>query len=327
MKNYRRIIPAFALLLVTAIMLSTASYAWFTATDKVSATGMNVQAQASGSLVIKKNSALLATDADITVSFADVGTKQLIPVTYKEQDGEQAAGWYNKADTAVIDPLTGSPDAALSLVDTYTPTNTMYVDHVVYIASAGDKMDNMDILVNVLDEATTKEKVSEAYTVAFYINTDPATTAPTAIVNVRDGDDTTAPVKITTGDAVTIPSTVGVTETGVGIKITMRVYVDGALPGTVNKTVQVPTYASAAGQTYNATKVYYQMIDEAGELVASNMKLAPTHDLDDGVSAVPAGYYTVTYTSQSVPSTVVNNADAPTAPTALTITFKAQERT
>lgn len=52
MKKMRKIIPALAMLLVSAIMMSTASFAWFTMSASVTATGMTVKAQAAGGLVM-----------------------------------------------------------------------------------------------------------------------------------------------------------------------------------------------------------------------------------------------------------------------------------
>ena len=46
MKLSRKLVPAIAMLLVSAVMLSTASFAWFSMNTTVSATGVQVQAQA-----------------------------------------------------------------------------------------------------------------------------------------------------------------------------------------------------------------------------------------------------------------------------------------
>ncbi len=48
----KKIIPALAMLLISAIVMSTASFAWFTMSKSVTAEGMSVKAQASSSLVI-----------------------------------------------------------------------------------------------------------------------------------------------------------------------------------------------------------------------------------------------------------------------------------
>lgn len=53
-KNARKLIPAVAMLLVSASMLSTASYAWFSMNGTVKATGMQVKVQAPASLLISE---------------------------------------------------------------------------------------------------------------------------------------------------------------------------------------------------------------------------------------------------------------------------------
>ena len=45
MKNLRKLIPAFAMLLVSAILVSTSTYAWFSMNTQVTATGMQIKAK------------------------------------------------------------------------------------------------------------------------------------------------------------------------------------------------------------------------------------------------------------------------------------------
>ncbi len=52
MKKFRKLIPALALLLVSAVLMSTASYAWFSMNNKVTVTGMKVKAKAEGGLLV-----------------------------------------------------------------------------------------------------------------------------------------------------------------------------------------------------------------------------------------------------------------------------------
>ena len=52
MKKMRKIIPALAMLLISAVMMSTASFAWFSINDSVTATGMQIKATSSGGLAI-----------------------------------------------------------------------------------------------------------------------------------------------------------------------------------------------------------------------------------------------------------------------------------
>lgn len=57
MKNTRKLIPAIAMLLVSAVMMSTASFAWFTMNSKVEATGISMTAVAPASLWIAQETA------------------------------------------------------------------------------------------------------------------------------------------------------------------------------------------------------------------------------------------------------------------------------
>jgi hypothetical protein len=41
----KKLIPALALLIISAVVMSTASYAWFSMNTQVTATGMQVKAQ------------------------------------------------------------------------------------------------------------------------------------------------------------------------------------------------------------------------------------------------------------------------------------------
>ncbi|MDD6094214.1 MAG: hypothetical protein PUC29_00505, partial [Clostridia bacterium] len=53
MKATRKLIPALAMLLVSAIVMSSASFAWFTMSRQVTAQGMNVTVTAPNNLLIK----------------------------------------------------------------------------------------------------------------------------------------------------------------------------------------------------------------------------------------------------------------------------------
>ena len=52
MKRFRKLIPAVVLLLVSAIMMSTATYAWFSMNNKVAVTGMEVKTKVSSNLLV-----------------------------------------------------------------------------------------------------------------------------------------------------------------------------------------------------------------------------------------------------------------------------------
>ncbi len=114
MKMTRKILPALAMLIVSAIMLSTASFAWFAQNNSVEASGMNVKVQSTASFLQINNQ---ATDhaTDTTKQFSDSAvaantntvTLDLVHATI-EDDG--SISWYTAEGLApgasTIDPTT-----------------------------------------------------------------------------------------------------------------------------------------------------------------------------------------------------------------------------
>ena len=52
MKNARKLLPAIAMLLISAVMMSTASFAWFSMNTTVTATGMQIEAKSDQTFLI-----------------------------------------------------------------------------------------------------------------------------------------------------------------------------------------------------------------------------------------------------------------------------------
>ena len=114
MKKMRKLVPAFAMLMVAAIMMSTASFAWFTMNDQVTASGMQVQAKASGNLLISK-APMAANASSIKVDFLDTGKVDLIPVTFIPANNGTvvgshvtSGGMWKDAAGVKVDPLYGT---------------------------------------------------------------------------------------------------------------------------------------------------------------------------------------------------------------------------
>ena len=83
MKNTRKLIPALAMLLVSAVMMSTASFAWFTMNTQVEATGLQISAVAPASLWISQDD---TEDWKTSVGLGNENTDapdQFAPVTEK----------------------------------------------------------------------------------------------------------------------------------------------------------------------------------------------------------------------------------------------------
>lgn len=79
----KKLIPALALLLISAVMLGTSSFAWFSMNTEVTATGMSVTAQAPTSLLISNTSASAGFGSSVTLA-NDVATPDsaFVPVAY-----------------------------------------------------------------------------------------------------------------------------------------------------------------------------------------------------------------------------------------------------
>ena len=87
MKNTRKLIPALAMLLVAAVMMSTASFAWFTMNSTVKAEGMQITAVAPASLwITDKTEGTTDADWKSAVEFKNevtVPEKGMAPVQVK----------------------------------------------------------------------------------------------------------------------------------------------------------------------------------------------------------------------------------------------------
>lgn len=97
MKLTRKLIPAFAMLLIAAVMMSTASFAWFSIRTDVTATGMSVTATVPASLEISADDASWDYTADLDAEITDK-VDRLHPITYFKEDGK----WYVPSATNII---------------------------------------------------------------------------------------------------------------------------------------------------------------------------------------------------------------------------------
>lgn len=90
----KKLIPALCMLLVAACLMGTSTYAWFSANEAVSASGMQVKAAADGGL------AIAAVPGTKGTAEAMVGT-----VTADMYGSSATVGWANIADGATVKPV------------------------------------------------------------------------------------------------------------------------------------------------------------------------------------------------------------------------------
>lgn len=104
MKKFKKLIPAFCMLLVSAVMLGSSTFAWFSMNNKVTASGMEVTAKSNTQFLVIANTLTEGKVADTTtVATADLSStkvgaddNKVLPVSLFNANTE----WYNKENTA-----------------------------------------------------------------------------------------------------------------------------------------------------------------------------------------------------------------------------------
>ncbi len=239
-KTTRKLLPALAMLLVSAVMMSTASFAWFSMNTTVTATGMSVSAEAAGSLIIGDGPNIDAVAGPDTVSI-NTSTQVLSPITYKKAgEGAHASAtttdaeitgymWCNNA--ADVDHTTGL--ATTMYYTKLTGTGSGYcIMETVYLASSGLDIANKTLTATV--EFTNGEEAAldtnqKAVSVVFAYDKTAVKAATSA--ELADFDDTKKVVATAASgstnvfevaDSVTIPNV----ENG-AIPVHILFYIDG----------------------------------------------------------------------------------------------------
>lgn len=146
MKMSKKILPALAMLIVSAVMLSTASFAWFAIGSQVTVDGMTVGVKSDSAFLVigKTDDTITAADYNVTgVTFAPTRT-ELVPVALKSnaltdktgQELRDAAGakssWYYEVGSA-NDTHTGTGEVA---IPANKDLNVYVVKYTVQVAVA-----------------------------------------------------------------------------------------------------------------------------------------------------------------------------------------------
>jgi len=237
----KQMMAAIAMVVVSAIALSSSTYAWFASNNRVSATNMQVIATASQSLVITNDALPSASTGTITVASSDVSATALIPTTHDSTWATYENGLkYNtnpgnvSASTGLVedgkDPLTfGS--AVNSVGSTY------YKDYIVYIAANGGALAGQDIQITLQNPVV--DTLPGATSIDFYYASVSATGTITPSDTTFVGTLNLAQLDSETNDASTSKTMVTISPDGgvnipkansdAAIEVLMRVYVDGAL--------------------------------------------------------------------------------------------------
>jgi hypothetical protein len=284
MKKFKKLIPALALLLVSAVLMSTASYAWFSMNRTVTATNLEVKAKASDSLVISN---ALAVGTSVTHAFT-TAVSTLIPATHSDTYVESSAasavnttnGLKFVNNPADVNASTGVAETSKTLYfgdAVNSGTTIYYVDYVVYIASAGQAMANTDLEVYLYRDTALEKDTTRAVTVDFYFATESTSGSGLAALGTYAGKlDLSNLTKNTAGEWASTKLTLDTNDIPVNnvtddyLKITMRVYFDGALTGTrYNKTTDSAIDGSKTYYTFAAADGFVAVTSPAAGSLGS----------------------------------------------------------
>lgn len=245
----KKLIFAAILLLVSATIMSVASFAWFSMNTQVYATNMQVKATTGPSLVISASTNFTAGTTEVSKSGVDV---TLMPAT-KQVDGmldgtashaalaASSTGLVYVANSGDVAVDTGLAKAGKTLYYAAATTQAVdggdpgfYFDYVFYIAAEGaNVIDAGKLVMNIdpldLSAFDPAEVVLQAATVQTLVN-DAAVGNPVAL---KDG--VTAHELVPDLSVTNIPNGAP-GEVSSAVKITLRVYIDGALMDTATTT-------------------------------------------------------------------------------------------
>lgn len=246
MKNTRKLIPALAMLLVSAILMTTASFAWFSMNTTVTATGMQVTAKSNATFLLIGGSAEIATTKTglgdtFAAVYQDTATnaeKKVYPVAYNatneaitvgtalaDQKSIGAGHWYtanngnrDNANNAVKNvkdlntSVNGNYVLAYKVWLTLSEDSEPYTDgkiKVTYSALTGDAATK--IIVKIGEEMLALDAVNATKTMSANANLSSNGVTEVTVYVYIDGNSTNVKTDYVTGeDAQTITGTASV---------------------------------------------------------------------------------------------------------------------
>ncbi len=246
MKKMRKIIPALAMLLISAVMMSTASFAWFSMSQTAGVSGMQVNAMAGGALLVDDTNIGFIGGSSHAFTAENAGVN-LDAITYDATNGYNYAS--KKAD---VNPDTGALGADGDVAAVPSATG-YYVDYIVYLAADSCYTTSALTATVAFDGVGAANDTLKATTVDFYYAVLPVEKDATAAVKpdaigtdatekwefsarqtvnaTMTADDLTVTLasnlQIPAKNGVAVDTTSG--EANGAIAVLMRVYFDGAL--------------------------------------------------------------------------------------------------
>jgi hypothetical protein len=232
--NFKKLIPAAGMLAVSATMLATSTYAWFSMNTQVTAKGMQVKAKAEGGIVISNDA---ETSNWVQEADASYTTKaELFPISTadfntwyhaKSTEADNAAAGQNAND--YTQPVNTNPTG--SGIGTDSTSNAYYLVDTFKIASSGETLNKSgDTPLLYINKVTAtdpnNQNLSKALRVGITVGSDTtkyiyAPLGGTASYKVGGSDSSTTPLTPVTGKnkATSISSIPSTSATPITVKV------------------------------------------------------------------------------------------------------------
>ena len=234
MKKFKKVVPALCALLVSAVMLGSSTYAWFSMNTKVTAKGMSVTATSSSTYLVISENSTVGTETSLDLKAV---TGSLLPVSYTTSAIQNATNdktlvaansWFTAIGTDTTNG-TAQTDSKKRLEITESnnfgsvDTNNYYVIKSFYIGLvAGSSAVTNGIQADVKFTAAQSSELNRCLTVKIvYGETDDptdATTTQTFVYGAATGE-------VTKHSAALQEN--GLINTTNATKVTVYIYFDG----------------------------------------------------------------------------------------------------
>lgn len=157
--NFKKLIPAAGMLAVSATMLATSTYAWFSMNTQVTATGMQVKAQAEGGIVISNESgsdwkASTTASHNTVAELAPISTANFTNWYHAKSDdansakaGQAAGNYSNYSSTMKVADGIGYNDADNDGTKDDGEV-THYLLNKFYIKSSAEEINSATLKIN-----------------------------------------------------------------------------------------------------------------------------------------------------------------------------------
>lgn len=228
MKKFKKLIPAFCAMLVSAAMLGTSTYAWFSVNKKVEANGMSVTAQANTQYFVISTDKTFGTDIEKALTDAEItqkgtaGTGTVYPAAYgvKDTKGIENQWWtanVSKYGSTAADDIINV--SAIEAVSGQVYTNSKYFVGYTFYVGLNAKSDDFDS-ANLQIKAVNDTGVARIAAVQLVPYTD--TTAGTAEFLQIEGATAGANGGVETKNSYELSAT-----SKKYVQVTVYLYVDG----------------------------------------------------------------------------------------------------